>query len=278
MYAFGPYLTRIVSLFAVIPAARSRHRSGSPLTYHGLPQTASRQSTQECTFTKFTSHIPSAARHSSDLWNLEMLYRMKATGVMNEGTCAEMCCDFGPDCQYAWLYESDCYAVNCSSNLASFCEPYSSSKIRTSTYIQVHRTGNHPPLDSSDNYQGASVENGGETHQVKPSVTVSSPRESSSVTFSAPVLTTTVVSEPMPLTTVLPAVKTPSSTTLLATSKPPVEPHKPPEDEEEKPVQDCKPSLKCTRECKCTENAYVKCNDNSIPGVLWDMDGCFHEA
>ena len=237
MYAFGPYLTRIVSLFAVIPAARSRHRSGSPLTYDGLPQTASLQSTKKCTFTKFTSHIPSAARHSSDLWNLEMLYRMKATGVMNEEICAEMCCDFGPDCQYAWLYESDCYAVNCSSDLESFCEPYSSSKIRASTYVQVHRTGNHPPFDSSDNYyQGASIENGGETHPVKPSVTVSSPRESSSVTFSSPVSTTTVVSEPTPLTTVLPL-----PTTLLATSKPPEEPHKPSEEEEEKPVQDCKP-------------------------------------
>ena len=232
----------IFLLFTVIPAARSRHESDSPSTYDGLSLVPGVRSTHDCTYTKFSSYVPSAALHKSDLSNLEMLYRLKSSGVMTEAKCAELCCNYDSDCQYAWLYESDCYAVSCSSELESLCEPYSGRAMGPSVYIQVHQTGRHPPVDSSNEYHGDPVHKGEKAHRVKPSLAVASPVEGSSLELSTPISIKTTASEHLVMTALPLAMKTPQPTTLPATSEPPAEPYKPPEGEV--PVNGGKPTVK----------------------------------
>lgn len=229
-----------IPLSAVIPAARSQPNGHNPQPNNGLPQTPSQQSTPDCKFTKELSYIPSAARKNAEDFNdLALLHRMQAN-VLTADECAQLCCEYGPDCEYAWLYESDCYAVGCYFGEESFCEPYLDSGADMSTYIEVQRLASNPLDSSNKDYQEEHMNQYGHKYTLKPSVTMALFSESMAPILASPVSIITVTGDPLHTLLVQPATETPQPL-HPPTSSTPEGTHEPPGDDE--PVDEGRPSI-----------------------------------
>ena len=162
-----------------------------------------------CHYTHYTGYVPKGRT------NVDHIKFLGQVNTYQE--CANLCCDFGRQCQYGWLFNDKCFAVSCSRANRDMCHPVlSSSNGQYKTIVMrmkrlISSSSLSPPISSTSQ----------PIHPI-PSTTVAMTTAittslvSSNTSSISPQTTKVVSSSSVPSQTSLP---TPSSTTHIKLHK-----------------------------------------------------------
>ena len=67
--------------------------------------------------------------------------------VSSVDDCVQLCCAEGSSCSYAWIFQNNCYSINCSPQQARLCKPVKVTF--PSSYVWMKWDGTQSPPDNA---------------------------------------------------------------------------------------------------------------------------------